>query len=37
MSLFPQIEAAMTDAMPLPHDVPVPVESGTGVNWLEAH
>ncbi len=37
MSLIPQIEAAMTDAMPLPHDVPVPVESGTGANWLEAH
>jgi DNA polymerase-1 len=27
----------MRDAMPLPNDVPVIAEAGTGENWLEAH
>jgi DNA polymerase-1 len=31
----PKIQSAMEEAMPL--DVPVEVETGMGVNWLEAH
>jgi DNA polymerase-1 len=31
------IKACMENAMKLPHDVPVNVETGTGGNWLEAH
>jgi DNA polymerase-1 len=27
----------MRDALPLPNDVPVIAEAGTGENWLEAH
>jgi DNA polymerase-1 len=27
----------MSDALPLPNDVPVVAEAGTGENWLEAH
>ncbi len=37
MHLIEKIEEAMTTALALPHGVPVPVESGTGANWLEAH
>ncbi len=37
MHLIEQIKAAMTTALALPHGVPVPVEAGTGSNWLEAH
>jgi len=35
--LVPQILDAMTTALPLPNDVPVEVEHGTGPNWLAAH
>ncbi len=35
--LVPQIVKAMSTALPLPHDVPVEVEYGTGANWLAAH
>ncbi len=35
--LVPQILHAMKTALPLPHDVPVDVEHGTGPNWLAAH
>jgi len=31
------IKREMESAMPLPHDVPVNVETGSGANWLEAH
>jgi len=31
------IKKAMEAAMPLPHDVPVSAETGSGNNWLEAH
>ncbi|MES2701837.1 MAG: DNA polymerase I [Bacteroidota bacterium] len=31
------IKECMENAMKLPHDVPVNVETGTGGNWLEAH
>ncbi len=35
--LVPRILDAMKTALPLPHDVPVEVEHGTGPNWLAAH
>jgi len=35
--LVPKILEAMRTALPLPHDVPVEVEHGTGANWLAAH
>ena len=35
--LVPQILELMRKALPLPHDVPVEVEHGTGPNWLAAH
>ena len=35
--LVPQILDAMIHALPLPHDVPIEVEHGTGPNWLAAH
>jgi len=35
--LVPLILAAMRDALPLPNDVPVKVDAGTGPNWLAAH
>ncbi|WP_345079938.1 DNA polymerase I [Nemorincola caseinilytica] len=31
------IRTCMEGAMPLPHDVPVNAEAGSGNNWLEAH
>ncbi len=33
----PLIKSCMENAMKLPHDVPSNVETGTGMNWLEAH
>ncbi len=33
----PLIKSCMENAMKLPHDVPVNVETGMGRNWLEAH
>ena len=35
--LTPKITEAMQNALPLPHGVPVRVDTGTGKNWLEAH
>ena len=35
--LVPKILDAMNTALPLPHGVPIEVESGTGPNWLAAH
>ena len=35
--LVPKILDAMKTALPLPHGVPIEVESGTGPNWLAAH
>jgi DNA polymerase-1 len=35
--LLPKILHAMKTALPLPHEVPVEVEHGTGPNWLAAH
>jgi DNA polymerase-1 len=35
--LVPKILHIMETALPLPHDVPVLVEKGTGKNWLAAH
>jgi DNA polymerase-1 len=35
--LKPLILDGMKTALPLPNDVPVEAELGTGVNWLEAH
>jgi len=35
--LVPQILEVMSNALPLPHAVPVKVEHGTGPNWLAAH
>ena len=35
--LVPKILDLMRKALPLPHDVPVEVEHGTGPNWLAAH
>ncbi len=31
------IKQCMETAMPLPYDVPASVETGMGINWLEAH
>ena len=31
------VKSGMEQAMPLPHDVPLLVETGSGNNWLEAH
>jgi len=36
-TLKPLILEGMKTALPLPNDVPVEAELGTGVNWLEAH
>ncbi|MDP0489850.1 MAG: DNA polymerase I [Verrucomicrobiota bacterium JB023] len=36
-SLPPRIIATMESALPLPHQVPIKVEAGTGQTWLEAH
>jgi DNA polymerase-1 len=33
----PLIKASMENAMILPHGVPANVETGIGINWLEAH
>jgi len=35
--LLPEIVAAMEAALPLPHELPIVVEHGTGSNWLAAH
>ena len=35
--LVPKILHAMETALPLPGDVPILVEHGTGPNWLAAH
>ena len=35
--LIPKILEVMKTALPLPHEVPVEVEHGTGPNWLSAH
>jgi len=35
--LTPKIIEVMQNALPLPHDTPVEVTSGTGDHWLEAH
>jgi len=35
--LIPKILEVMKTALPLPHGVPIEVESGTGANWLVAH
>jgi DNA polymerase-1 len=35
--LVPKILTLMQTALPLPHDVPIVVEAGTGPNWLAAH
>lgn len=35
--LVPKILDAMKTALPLPNNVPIEVESGTGENWLAAH
>jgi len=35
--LVPKILEAMKTALPLPHGVPIEVESGAGANWLAAH
>ncbi len=35
--LVPRILQLMKSALPLPHGVPVEVESGTGPDWLAAH
>ena len=31
------IKTGMSNAMKLPHEVPLNVETGKGDNWLEAH
>ena len=36
-TLTPKIIEAMQNALPLPHGVPVKVDSDSGQNWLEAH
>lgn len=36
-SLTPKIIKAMETAMPLPHNIPCKVDTGTGSNWLQAH
>ncbi|MFK7850494.1 MAG: DNA polymerase [Akkermansiaceae bacterium] len=35
--LVPKILHIMESTLPLPHDVPILVEKGTGENWLTAH
>ncbi len=35
--LIPRIVDAMQVSLPLPHGVPIRVDTGTGTNWLEAH
>jgi DNA polymerase-1 len=35
--LVPKILDIMRSALPLPHNVPIEVEHGTGPNWLAAH
>lgn len=35
--LVPKILEAMRQALPLPGNVPIEVEAGTGLNWLAAH
>lgn len=35
--LVPKIITTMENALPLPHDIPCKVDTGTGTNWLEAH
>ena len=35
--LKPLIIASMQNALPLPNNVPVIAEVGSGGNWLEAH
>jgi len=35
--LIPAIVEAMQIALPLPNNVPIKVDAGTGLNWLEAH
>lgn len=35
--LIPAVIAAMENALPLPHGVPLEVEANTAANWLEAH
>lgn len=35
--LIPAIVEAMQMALPLPNNVPIKVDAGTGTNWLEAH
>ncbi|MBK1880804.1 DNA polymerase I [Luteolibacter pohnpeiensis] len=35
--LVPRILEAMKTSLPLPHEVPIEVEYGTGSNWLAAH
>ena len=35
--LTPRIVQAMAQALPLPHEVPVRIETGSGQTWLEAH
>jgi len=35
--LAPKIVEAMESALILPHGIPVKVETGTGMTWLEAH
>ena len=36
-TLIPEIIGLMETALPLPGNVPLLVEHGTGPNWLEAH
>ncbi|MEM1085391.1 MAG: DNA polymerase I [Verrucomicrobiota bacterium] len=36
-TLIPEIIGLMETALPLPGNVPILVEHGTGTNWLEAH
>lgn len=35
--LIPRIVSTMENALKLPHNVPVRVDTGTGAHWLEAH
>ncbi len=35
--LIPKILTAMKTALPLPYEVPIEIEAGTGPNWLAAH
>ncbi len=36
-AIKPVVQKCMQEALPLPHDVPVLTEIGSGKNWLEAH